>query len=80
MFIFIFRPKKNRRRSGRDKKIALDAEAWREKERAGVATTHERHGPLTEEERLKRTEAACLRMQACHLPGTRMPPGQTLVL
>ena len=48
MFIFIFRPKKNRRRSGRDKKIALDAEAWREKERAGVATTHDIHSELLE--------------------------------
>ena len=47
----------------RDKKIALDSEAWREKERVRVAESQERHGPLTEEERIKINEVACLGME-----------------
>ena len=61
----------------REKKLALDAVAWREEQRVRVADSRGRCGPPTDEVRTKTNEAARLKMEQLRarrgMPPT--PPG-----
>ena len=61
----------------REKKLALDAAAWREEQRVRVAESRGRRGPPTDEVRTKTNEAARLKMEQLRarrgMPPT--PPG-----